>query len=142
VEEEVHRAKSRGVVDDLASRECLIAEEALLIAVEVVVGGDVVVRGQKEATGAAAGVGDPLARPRLHHVDHRLDQRSGGEVLAGAGLGVGGVLLEQPFVGVALDVGVDSGPGLGLDQVDDQPAQLGRILDAILGLAEDQAERA
>ena len=74
--------------------------------------------------------------------DHRPDQRPRREVLAGARLRVLGALLQQPLVGVALEVGVDRGPGLLVDEVDDEPAQLGRVLDAVLRLAEDRAERA
>ena len=42
-----------------------------------------------------------------HAVHHRLDQRARREVLAGAALDVLRVLLQQPLVGVALDVGVE-----------------------------------
>ena len=49
---------------------------------------------------------------------------------------------EQPLVGVALDVGVEHRPLLAVDQVDDQAAQLGRVLDLVLRLAEDHAEHA
>ena len=73
---------------------------------------------------------------------HRPDQRTRREVLTGAGLGVLRALLQQPLVGVALQVGVDRGPGLLVDQVHHQPAQLRRVLDPVLGLAEDRAQRA
>jgi len=65
---------------------------------------------------------------------------AGGEVLAGPALGVLGVLLQQPLVGVALDVGVEGCPPLAVDQVGDEALQLGRILDLVLGLAEDDPE--
>ena len=81
-----------------------------------------------------------IARLGPHHLDDRLDQRPRREVLARARLDVLGVLLEQPLVGVALDVGVERQPALAVDQVDDQPAQLGRVLDPVLRLAEDDAE--
>ena len=80
-----------------------------------------------------------LGRDRI---DDRLDQRARREVLAGAALGVLRVLLQQALVGVALHVGVDRQPVLLVDQVDDQPPQLGRVLDLVLRLAEDQAEHA
>ena len=35
VEEQVHRAQARGVVDDFVAAERLVAEEALLVAVEL-----------------------------------------------------------------------------------------------------------
>lgn len=59
---------------------------------------------------------------------------------AGTALGVLGVLLQQPLVGVALDVGVEGGPLLALDQVGDEAAQLGGVLNLVLRLAEDHAE--
>jgi hypothetical protein len=70
---------------------------------------DVVVGRQQEAAGAAGRVADGLARPGLHHVDHGLDERPRGEVLARARLDVLGVLLQQPFVDVGLDVDVEAG---------------------------------
>src|SRR5690606_10527153 len=60
----------------------------------------------------------------------------------GAGLDVLGVALEQALVGVALDVDPDHPPRLAVDEVADQPAELGRVADLVLGLAEDQAEQA
>src|SRR5438093_1178530 len=73
-------------------------------------------------------------------IDERADQRSWREVLPGSGLNVFGVLFKQPFIGVALNVGVEREPGLAVDQVDDQPPQLGRILNPVLRFAEDDAE--
>ena len=73
-------------------------------------------------------------------VDDRPDQRPRREVLPRARLHVLRVLLEQPLVGVALDVGVEREPRLAVDQVDDQPPQLRRVLDLVLRLAEDDAE--
>ena len=121
------------------SRARLVAQEPLLVGVhlgDVVI--DVLVRGEQEPAGAARRVGDRLAGVRPQARDHRPDQRPRREVLAGAGLGVLGALLQQPLVGVALEVGVDRRPGLLVDQVDDQPAQLGRVLDPVLRLAEDR----
>ena len=51
-----------------------------------------------------------------------------------------GVALEQPLVGVALHVGRHRRPVLLADQLDDELAQLGRVLDLVLRLLEDQAE--
>ena len=78
---------------------------------------------------------------RLQAGDHRPDQRPRREVLAGAGLGVSAPFCSRALVGVALHVGVDRGPRLLVDQVHDQPPQLGRVLDAVLRLAEDRAQR-
>ena len=79
---------------------------------------------------------------RRHDVHHRGDERARREVLAGAALDVLGVLLQQALVGVALHVGVEARPLLLVDQVDDEPPQLGRVLNLVLRLAEDDAEHA
>ncbi len=62
--------------------------------------------------------------------------------MARAAFHVLGVLLQQPLVSVALHVGGEAGPLLLVDQVHDEPAQLGRVLDFVLRLAEDDAEHA
>ena len=77
-----------------------------------------------------------------HHVHHGGDERARGEVLARAAFHVLGVLLQQPLVGVALHVGGEAGPLLLVDQVHDEAAELGRVLDFVLRLAEDDAEHA
>jgi hypothetical protein len=66
-------------------------------------------------------VADRHPRLRPHHVDDPADQRPRREVLAGARLQVLGVPLEQPLVGIALNVDVEGHPLLPVDQVDDQP---------------------
>jgi hypothetical protein len=95
-------------------------------------------RREQEAAGAARGVDDHLARLRLHALDHRINQRPRGEVLTGATLHVLRVAFEQTFVGVALHVGRKREPLLLADEFDDQLAELRRVLDLVLRLAEDQ----
>jgi hypothetical protein len=48
--------------------------------------------------------------------------------------------LSKALVGVALDVRGHAGPGFLADQLHDQLAQLGWVLDLVLGLAEDEPE--
>ena len=102
----------------------------------------IVVRREQKAAGAAGRVAHGLAGLRGHDIHNRLDQRARGEVLAGAGLGVLGVLFQQAFVGIALHVGAHRHPGFLVDQVHDQPPQLGRVLELVLRLVEDQPEQA
>jgi hypothetical protein len=104
--------------------------------------GQVIMRRQQEAARAAGGIADGLARLRGHHVHHGGDERARREVLARAAFHVLGVLLQQAFVGIALHVGGQAGPLLLVDQVHDQPPQLGRVLDLVLRLAEDDAQHA
>ena len=65
----------------------------------------VVVRSQQKPAGPASRIADGLSRLRRDHVHHGLDQRTRSEVLAGAGLGVLRVLLQEAFVGVPFHVG-------------------------------------
>ena len=102
---------------------------------------DVVVGGEQEAAGAAGRVADRLAGLGSDGVDDRLDQRPRGEILPGAALGVLGVFLQQPLVGVPLHVGAHHRPVFLVDQIDDQAAQLGRVLELVLRLVEDQPEQ-
>jgi hypothetical protein len=60
-----------------------------------------------------------LAGLRLHHLDHRLDQRARREVLAGAALGLAGVLLEEPLVHRAQAVGLGREPVEVVDRADE-----------------------
>lgn len=86
--------------------------------------------------GAQLDLGALLAE-RVHD---GLDERARGEGLAGATLGVLGGLLQQALVGVALHVRVERGPRLAVDELDDEPAQLGGVLNLVLRLAEDDAQ--
>ena len=52
------------------------------------------------------------------------------------------VALQEAFVGVALHGGAHRRPVFGVDQVDDHAPQLGRVLELVLRLAEDQRQRA
>ena len=51
------------------------------------------------------------------------------------------ILLQQPFVSVALYVGTERGPVFLVDEIDDHPPQLGRVLELVLRFVEDQRER-
>ena len=117
-----------------------MVEVVPLVAVERVVGLDVVAGGEQEAARAAGRVADRLAGGGLHDVDDGLDERARGEILPGAGFGVLGVLLQQAFVDLAFDVHLQPDPGLAVDQLH-QALQLGRVLDAVLGLAEDDRDQ-
>jgi hypothetical protein len=79
---------------------------------------------------------------RAHDGDDGVDQDTGREVLAGAGFGILRVFFEQPFVDVALDVGAEGAPGFLIDEIDDEAAQVGGVLDLVLGFAENDAENA
>jgi hypothetical protein len=144
VQQHVHRAETRGAIDDLPPMHRLVAQKAFGVRVHLgdVVIDDPLVRREQKAAGATRGVCDGLARPRLKARDHRPGQWPWGEVLTGARLRVFGALLKQTLVGIALQVRVDGAPRLLVDEVHDEAAQLCRILDPVLCLAVDRAERA
>lgn len=142
VEQQVHRAEAGDAVHQLDAEERAVPELLLLFPVERVGAGEVVVGREQEPAGATRRITDRLAWLRGDGIHHRGDERARGEVLAGTALHVLGVLLEQPFVGVSLHVGGQARPLLLIDQVHDEPAQLGRVLDLVLRLAEDDAEHA
>ena len=143
VQEQVHQAQPPGVGDDLVAVKRVVLEKRLLIPVEGEVGrvGDEVVGAQEEPAGAAGGVRDALPRLGAHALDHGADQGARGEVLARARLGVLGVLLQQPFVDVALDVRAEGDP-VGVVHHVDEAVELRRVLNLVLRLGEDLAEHA
>lgn len=84
----------------------------------------VVVRREEESASAGSRIDHGVIDRRQHAVDHRLNEWTGREVLPGAGF----------------DVGAGRRPVFLVDEVDDEPFQFGRILDAVLGLSEDRAQ--
>ncbi len=104
--------------------------------------GQVVMRREQETARAARRITDGLPRLRGDHIHHRGDERARCEVLARAAFHVLGVLLQQALIGVALHVGGQARPLLLVDQIHDQPTQLGRVLDLVLCLAENDAQHA
>ena len=140
VQQQVHRAQARHAVHQLDAVERAGLEFLLLRPVQRGALGQVVVRRQQEPARAARRIADRLPRPRRHAFHHRGDQRARGEVLPRAALHVFGVLLQQALVGVALHVGRQARPLLLVDQVHDQPPQLGRVLDLVLRLPENQPQ--
>ena len=73
-------------------------------------------------------------------VDHRLDERSGREILPGTGLDVFGVFGEYFLIGVALDVGAGCRPVFLVDEIDDVLLELCRVLNAVLRRPEYRAQ--
>jgi hypothetical protein len=61
--------------------------------------------------------------------------------LAGTGLDVLGVLLQQTFVDVGLDINVQPDPHFPIDEVD-ETTQFGRLLNLILRFAKDSGDEA
>ena len=140
VKEEIHRAKASDAVDQLDPVERAILELLLLLSVQGEVLGDVVMRGEEEASRAASWIADRLPWLGSHHIDHGGDQGTRGEVLSGTALHIGGILLKEAFVGISLDIDLEARPLLLVDQINDQAAELGRILDLVLSLAENDSE--
>ncbi len=143
MEVQVHHAETRRAVHDLPAVQRVALQMVPLLPVHGrVMLHDVVVGGEEEPAGAAGRVADGRVRPGPHHVHDGFDERTRREVLAGAGLHVLGVALQQRLVGVALDVGAEAVPVLAVDELLDQAGQHGRFLDAALRLAENHPQRA
>jgi hypothetical protein len=142
MQEHVHHAEPGGVIHDLPTMEGFETKMALLVGIEQVIMRDVVVRRKKEPTSATSRIADRHPRLGTHHFDHGFDQRTGCEVLTRSRLHVLGVLLKQAFVSIAFHVGVQRHPVLAVDQVRDEPFELGRVLDAVLALPENDTDHA
>jgi hypothetical protein len=122
--------------------EGLSLKVAHLVAVELVLLDDVAGGGEEKTAGARGGIDNCGPRLRAHDGDDGVDQDARREVLAGAGFGILRVLFEQALVDVALDVGAERAPRFLIDEIDDEAAQVGGVLDLVLGFAEDDAEDA
>ncbi len=140
MEEQVHGAQARGRGYEFDRVERLRLQVAFLVAIEFVVPEDVVGGRKKKAAGAGGGIDDGGSRLGTHDLDDGVDQDTRREVLAGSGLGVLGVLFEEAFVDIALYVGAERAPRFLTDEIDDEAAQMGGVLDLVLGLPEDDAE--
>jgi hypothetical protein len=81
-----------------------------------------------------------LAGLGLDDLDDGVDQRSGREVLAGAALGLAGVLLQQAFVEVAQAVLPGAEP-VDAVQALDQLLQVARLLQAGLRVGVDGGDQ-
>ena len=111
-----------------------------MVLVEPVVSRDVGVCREEKTASATSRIRDDLARHRAHAVDQRVDQRPRREVLPRAALRVLGVPLQQALVSFAFDVRRHLQPRLIANQVDDKLAELGGVLNLVLGLAEDEPQ--
>ena len=94
VQEQVHGAEAGGGRHQLDRVERLRLEVAHLLAIELVLLDDVAGGGEEKAAGARGGIDDCGPGLRTHDGDDGVDQDARREVLAGAGFGVLGVLLE------------------------------------------------
>lgn len=142
VQVHVHGAEASGGVDEfdavhhpsLAQRAPLVGRHGIRVVMVQVVDGR-----QEETAGAAGRVGDGVARRRPHHLDHRVNQCAGREVLSCTRFHIGGGFLQQTFVGVAVQVSADR-PGFRTDEVHNQLPQQRGLLNLVLRLTENHAE--
>lgn len=140
VQVEVHGAQPHHLGHDVVAAEGLAPQPFVDLAVpRRGLGLHVLVGGQQEPTGPTGRVADGLRGLRVDHLDHGLDERPRGEVLARPTLHLAGVPLQQALVDCALYVHVHAHPGLAVDQAD-QALELGGIVDLALGLEEQRAD--
>ncbi len=84
----------------------------------------------------------PFAGLGRHGIDDGADERPRREVLPRSLGRLHGVFVEEPLVGVALDVRAHARPVLLVDEVDEQPPELGGVLELVLRLAKDETKQA
>ncbi|MNV66347.1 hypothetical protein D3C71_1590950 [compost metagenome] len=139
----VHGAHARRGLHQFVAGEGLFLEVLELVARQaLVVGCDVVVRRKQKAARATGRVANALGGQRRNAVDHGLDECARREILARAAFGVLRVLLQQALIRIAFHICAQNCPGLGVNQIHNHAAQLGRVLKLVLCLAKDQAQRA
>lgn len=137
---EVHRAQAHHLIHDVHAPERRVAQRVqplpvLGLRLHVVVGGE------QKAAGAAGRVADGLADLRIHAAHDGLDHRPRREVLPGAGFHLGGVLLQQALVDLALHIHAKPNPrAFPVDQAH-QPLEFGGVGKLVLRLAEDGADQ-
>ena len=144
VQVEIHDAQPCGRRNQLPSAHELLAQMFLLVRIELSaeVARHVVVRGEQKAAGTACRIANRIVRFRLHDIDGSLDQLPRSEILTRALRRFRRAFREQAFVDVALDVGLERHPSLGLDEVDDQALQGGWVLYVLARFLEDLAQHA
>ena len=142
VQEQVHGAETSGRRYELDRIERLGLQVTYLVTIQPVVLEDVAGGREEKTSGAGGWIDDGGSGLGAHDLDDGVDQDARREILAGPGLGVLGVLFEEAFVDVALDVGAQRAPGFLIDEIDDEAAQVGGVLDLVLGFAENDAEDA
>ena len=141
VEHRVHQREALHVGDELHAVEGFALLEVLLRDGEIVelvgVRLHVAVGVDEEAAGAHGGILHALAGLGLHERDHALDERARREVLAGAALGLLGVLLEQALVEIAEPLGLRAVPVERVDVLDDG-AEVPRLAERRRRVGEDR----
>ena len=93
----------------------------------------VLIGGDHETEGAAGRVAAPFAERRLDEVHHGVDERPRGEVLAGSGFLLIGVLLQEAFIEIAQALFPGAVPVQFVDVVDDL-FQVLRLVDVGVGI--------
>ncbi len=118
MQEQIHQAHAARIGHDLVAVKGLVAQKLFLRLVQLRARArQPVVGTQKKTAGATGRVGNGLHRLGAHAGHHRLDQRARREILPRAAFGVFRILLQQPFVQVALGVGVQADPVFRVDHL-------------------------
>ena len=117
MEVEIHDAQAGRIGNDLPAVHKARPQLFLLVLVEAgsLVLHHVVESRKKKAPGPTGRVADGVVDRGLHHIDNRLDELAGGEVLAGPLGRLLGALGEQALVDVPLHVGIHARPLLAVN---------------------------
>ena len=96
-------------------------------------------RGEKETACATGWITDRHIGFWSHHLNHRLDEGTWGEILACAAFDIFGVFLQESFINFAFDINIHSHPGFPINEIDDA-LELGRVLNFVLRFAKDHTQ--
>ena len=139
----VHGAQPSRALDQLAPAEGCFFQPALLIPRHVrIMPDNILVRRQKESARAARRIANRFIRFWRDDINDSRNQRTWCEVLSGAGFHILRILLQQSFICIALHVRAHHRPIFLVDQIDDQPPQLRRVLELVLRFVEDETKQA
>src|SRR6266545_8346160 len=103
---------------------------------------NVLIRREKEPARTTRRITDCFVWFWRYNIDDSRNQRTRRKILPGPGLHILRVFLQQALVSIALHVRAHHRPVFLIDQIDDQPAQLRRVLKFVLGLIEDETKQA
>ena len=143
VQVQIHQAQLEGRRHQLISVEGPVFQEFLLLPIESIIFGisKEQLRREEESAAATAGVRDRFHRLRADAGDHRLDQRTGREILACAGFYVFCVFLQQALIDFSLHVRRHGDPFLPVDHLHDPVKDRG-IADLVDRALEDLTQDA
>ena len=141
MQHKVHATKPGRVLHQFPALEGLLLQPALLLPVQIrVVLDQVIMRSQQKTTCSTSGITNGVLWFGNNCINNCLDQRPWGKILTCTGLCVLNILFKQTFVGIPFYVGAHHRPVFLVNEINNQPAELGRVLKLVLRFTKDQPE--